>query len=194
MKKISRNEQILLVVMVGVAATFFFMKKVDDPLRKEIKKLITVNNELVGKIRDLREQPVETAHLTKAIAAIDKEMSGELARYDSLTREKLVNRARVQEKALEVSGMVSDNGLVVREMTELTAEAAAGQALSSDLGLWKKEFGLAAYSLKIEGDFLDMVHFMSEYLNQERLSIAGNVKIKGTSDQGAVSAECVLVF
>ena len=193
-RKFSRNEQVLLVVLVGIICMFFFMKNVYDPLTKDIKKKIALNNKLVTSINEMKNQPVESGYIKNSINQLDKSTADVKLKYDSLLSSVLVNREHIQEKALEISGEVSDNGLVVREMAVLEKDNSSGSYYTANLRNWKNRFGLVSYSLKVDGDFLDFLNFFTEIVDKKQLIIIGNIKIKGINDQGGVTTACTMLF
>jgi hypothetical protein len=193
-RKFSRNEQVLLVVLVGIICMFFFMKNVYDPLTKDIKKKIALNNKLVTSINEMKSQPVESGYIKNSINQLDKSTADVKLKYDSLLSSVLVNHEQIQEKALEISGEVSDNGLVVREMAVLEKDNSSGSYYTANLRNWKNRFGLVSYSLKVDGDFLDFLNFFTEIVDKKQLIIIGNIKIKGINDQGGVTTACTMLF
>ncbi len=183
MKKISRNEQILVVVLFGVMALFFFTKKVYDPLSKEISGLVKKNNELVASISELKDEPVDTDRVERKIKRVSSTISSEKEAYNQLVDSTLAGREHVQEVALEISGLASDNGLTVREMIP---DDGAAENLTADLGVWQKGFKLIPYVVKMEGDFLDFQTFLHEFVSMDIQLLLGNLRVESVDDQGTV--------
>lgn len=174
----------LVVVLFGVMALFFFTKKIHDPLSKEIKALVKKNNELVQNMADLREEPVDTDRIEKKIKRVNIQLDTTTEQYNQLLFSKLANREQVQEVALEISGLASDNGLTVREMLP---NDKAVEKLTADLGAWQKGFGLIPYAIKMEGNFLDFHSFLKEFVSLELLVLLGSIKVESVDDNGNVT-------
>ena len=71
-KRFSKDEQMLAVVALIVIGAFFFVKKVYDPLDKEIKELVAKNKELAEKLQELKESPVELSGLKMSLESSGK--------------------------------------------------------------------------------------------------------------------------
>ncbi len=183
MKKISRNEQILVVVLFGVMALFFFIKKVYDPLSKEISELVKKNNELVASISELQDEPIGTDKIERKIKRVSSSISSEKEAYNQLVYSTLAGREQVQEVALEISGLASDNGLTVREMIP---DDDAAETLTADFGVWQKGFELIPYVVKMEGDFLDFQTFLHEFVSMDIQLLLGSLRVESVDDQGTV--------
>ncbi len=186
MKKLTKNEQMLWVVLIGVMSLYFFTKKVHDPLSADIKALVKSNNSLVAELTELKEEPVETKGIERSIRKLSKQLDTVRLSYNEVLASTMTMRERVQEVALEISGLASDNGLTVREMLPADVEGA-------ELGLpplyssWQKTFSLSPYRVRLEGDYLDFRQFLEEFSSRPLLSIFGGIHIEQIDDNGLVA-------
>ncbi len=190
MKKISKTEQMLLVVLVGVAIMFFYSKKVQKPLSAEITVLMESNTELVEEVMSLRDEPVFTEPIQKEISKISQEVDSLSNIYNKIVATKLLTRNKVQEIALEMGGMASNNGLILREM--LPAES--DTTMSTELEKWKGRFNYNVHSLKVEGNFFDFNRFLSEIETMEYCYVIGDLSIKKIGNSGRVEVTCLVLI
>ncbi len=190
MKKISKTEQMLLVVLAGVAIMFFYSKKVQKPLSTEISEMMKTNSELVVTVTALREEPIFTEGLQTAISDVTGEVDSLTSIYNRIAATRLLSRDKVQEKALEIGGMASNNGLILREM--LPADDSA--VMSAELEKWKGRFNYDVHSLKVEGNFFDFNKFLSEVEKMEYCYIIGDLSINKINNSGRVEVTCLVLI
>lgn len=214
MKKWTRNEQVLVVVLVGIAALFFFSKKIHDPLSKEIASLIKENNRLVATINEMQQNPVDFTLVRKNIQKIDDELQTQQTFYDSLYQEKIYPRERTQEKALIISEILTENGLMIRELEPIAEKNKTPEKkvkkrkrsrqkapqdstqlyISSQHQRWVSHLQLKQYTLKMEGDFMDFLNFVDELQQQTSFAFLEKIRLQGASDQGFINVECKVIF
>jgi hypothetical protein len=217
MRKPNRNEQVLLVVLAGVAGAWFFAKKVHAPVEAEIATLETSYKDMLAKRTDLESRPVETATVKKRIATLQVEHDIAKAAFDSLAARRLAPRDRIQETLLEFTSLASENSLQVSEALRdssgdstanrpkakkkskpVAKDSAAADSLrmagSAKQRRWAKSLGLVRYRFKLKGDYLDLVAFVSDLAESERLSLPTDLRVQNVDEQGIVTAQCTLSF
>ncbi len=190
MKKISKTEQMLLVVLAGVAIMFFYSKKVQKPLSAEIDGLMKTNSELVQTVTALRDEPVFTEGIQNSITEVSKEVDSLTDIYNRIAATRLLTRDKVQEIALEIGGMASNNGLILREM--LPTEN--NESMSAELEKWKGRFNYDVHSLKVEGNFFDFNRFLSEIETMEFCYVIGDLSIQKIGNSGRVEVTCLVLI
>jgi Tfp pilus assembly protein PilO len=161
-KKLTRLEQVLLVVAVGVIGMFFFVGKVWDPMNEEMEATVTEYNKLVKDLNELGNRPRGSAMVEKKI----DELRPEAAKLESRVAE-LRERAFVggdeeeREFELLVNTVAKNNGVNVREFVRLDKVCSEYKTFS-DLQLDCGELKRRAYALKATGGFLDFIGFVNE--------------------------------
>ena len=189
--KMTKTEQILLVVGVVVICMFFFMKKAYDPLTKEIRSLTGKNNRLVAEINTLKKEPLSTKSILKSINALTSENEQLEAEYQEIEGLFLTPKNMVEETVMKINETAANNALVVKELVpELSGKIKLPTAVQNE----KKLLNRSVYHMKISGGFLDFQAFVNEILSLERLISMTSMDIRGENDRGQVEVDIVLLI
>ncbi len=210
-KKMSRNEQILLVVLLGVIGVFTFTKKVYDPLTKEIADLVKKSNTVVTEVNEmmkkLENEERDLKRFKKQIAESERVLDSIQPPYDSLVLERVVDRSSVEETVLKITEMASEHGVSLLEFVPDSAAPSVADPKGTEPAVQKSVFlsksksslGLTQYKLRAEGDYLDMVDFYQKLTTRRHvLAVAEMNIVKKPGDEfvqtGMILFDCSLIF
>jgi len=210
-KKMSRNEQILLVVLLGVIGVFTFTKKVYDPLTKEITDLVKKSNIVVTEINEmmkkLENEDRDLKRFKKQVAESERVLDSIQPPYDSLVLDRVVDRTTVDKTVLEITEMASEHGISLLEFVPDSAAGSSGGKTADTTTVQKSTFlsksksalGLTQYSLRAEGDYLDIVDFYQKLTTRRYVLAVGEMKIvKKPGDEfiqtGMILFDCSIIF
>lgn len=187
--KMTRMQQVLMVVAIAVVAIYFFLNKVQDPLAGKLKGAITEHNRVVQTINTLQQEPVTTASLEASIDRLRPKLREAQAKV--LAADVLTPDDKIEETVMQVSAVASNNGLLVQD---LVPAAKDGLKLAAEM---QQEITLLArtcYRMKVAGDFLDFIAFVRELETVPYQINLANLSVTGSDAYGRVVADLVLVI
>lgn len=189
--KMTRLQQVLMVIAIAVVAIYFFLNKVYDPLSARLKDIIAENNKVVQTVNTLKNQPVSTASIE---ASIDKLLPELRKTEEHLKIQKssvLTPTDKIEETVMQVSAVAANNGLLVQDLTPATMdESNLAAEMLQEIALLER----TCYRLKIVGDFLDFYAFSKELETVDYLINIAGLSVTGSDASGRVVADLVLVF
>jgi Tfp pilus assembly protein PilO len=189
--KMTRLQQVLMVVAIAVIAVYFFLNKVQDPLTARLKTAVAEHNKVVQAINTLQQEPVTTAALQKSIERLTLELKEAEGQVRALAADALTLADKIEETVMAVSAVAANNGLLVQDLTPAAPDKLQ---LATEM---QREIALLArscYRMKLAGDFLDFIAFVRELETVPyRINLA-NLSITGSDSYGRVVAELVLVI
>ncbi len=187
--KMTRMQQVLMVVAIAVVAIYFFLNKVQDPLTGKLKGAIAEHNRVVQTINTLQQEPVTTASLEASIDRLRPKLREAQAKV--LAADVLTPDDKIEETVMQVSAVASNNGLLVQD---LVPAAKDGLKLAAEM---QQEITLLArtcYRMKVAGDFLDFIAFVRELETVPYQINLANLSVTGSDAYGRVVADLVLVI
>ncbi len=189
--KMTKMEQVLLVVATAVIAMFFFMKKAHDPLTLEIGKLAEQNNELVTRVSELKNNPVSTRHILDAINDLKAEIDQLETEYREVEAHLLTPDNKIEEAVMTINEKAANNALSVDILAPVAAEKTD---LPPVMRNWQKRFSRHVYEIKLSGLFPDFLAFAKEIVELERLVSMTNLNIEKQDDSGRVAVRLLLMI
>ena len=189
--KMTRMQQVLMVVAIAVVAIYFFLNKVQDPLTGKLKGAIAEHNRVVQAINTLQQEPVTTASLEASIDRLRPKLREAEAQAKNLAADVLTPNDKIEETVMQVSAVASNNGLLVQD---LVPAAKDGLKLAAEM---QQEITLLArtcYRMKVAGDFLDFIAFVRELETVPYQINLANLSVTGSDAYGRVVADLVLVI
>ena len=194
-KKLTRLEQVLLVVAAGVIGMYFFVGKVWDPMNEEMEATVTEYNKLVKDLNELSDRPRGSAMVEKKINKLRPEVAKLEARVTELREQAFVGGDEEERKyELLVNTVAKNNGVNVREFVRLDKVCSEYKTFS-DLQLNCGELKRRAYALKATGGFLDFIGFVNELETLQKMINVTGIDLNGSGyDRGMVEINAVVVI
>ncbi|ERP31226.1 type 4a pilus biogenesis protein PilO [Chitinivibrio alkaliphilus] len=191
MRKLTRNEQLLLVVLVGIAGLYFFNTKVHQPLSENIDALVEQNNQLVSEVEELRALPLETGGVQRAISRVSKEVAEVQEEYETELFARLPMRDRVEELGVSVGNIITQNGFELDHIRSVLDES---HSVKGGPEQWRREFSLHLHTVRIMGNFMDFIRVLTALSAMERIVVLSDIVIKDPDVKGNVTIEFYLLL
>jgi len=189
--KMTRLQQVLMVVAIAVIAVYFFLNKVQDPLTARLKTAVAEHNKVVQAINTLQQEPVSSAALQKSIERLTPELNEAETQVKALAGEVLTPADRIEETVMAISAVAANNGLLVQDLTPAaTDKLQLAAEMQQEIAL----LGRSCYRMKVAGNFLDFIAFVQELKTVPYRINLSNLSITGSDSYGRVAAELVLVI
>lgn len=190
-RKMTRTEQILLVVVAVVVAGFFYLNQVHDPLVKRHKDAIERHNKVVAELNKLRSEPVNTRAIQRSIDKLKPVVQGLEWEYRETSAGLLATNENIEEAVMGVNALAGDNGLIVEELKPVAPESAG---LFSGVEHERKLLGRTCYRMRVSGDFLDFFRFMNELTRLRPLANVTCLRIESKGEGGNVNVAVVVLI
>lgn len=189
--KMTRMQQILMVIAIAVVAVYFFLNKVYDPLAARLKDVIAEHNKVVRTINTLKNQPVSTASVEASIDKLQPELRKIENEIKAQVNSVLTPTDKIEETIMQISAVAANNGLLVQDLTPAaTDEIKLAPEMLQETALLKR----TCYRMKIVGDFLDFFAFSKELDTVNFLVNMAGLSVTGSDADGRVVAELILVL
>lgn len=189
--KMTRMQQILMVIAIAVVAVYFFLNKVYDPLAARLKDVIAEHNKVVRTINTLKNQPVSTASVEASIDKLQPELRKIENEIKAQVNSVLTPTDKIEETIMQISAVAANNGLLVQNLTPAaTDEIKLAPEMLQETALLKR----TCYRMKIVGDFLDFFAFSKELDTVNFLVNMAGLSVTGSDADGRVVAELILVL
>jgi len=189
--KMTRMQQVLMVVAIAVVAIYFFLSKVHDPLAARLKDAVTEHNRVVQTVNRLQGQPVSTTSIEMSISKLRPRLRKTEEELKTQTGSVLTPADKVEETVMQVSAVAANNGLLVQDLTPVaTRDLALAPEMQQEIALLER----TCYRMKIVGNFLDFFAFARELETVDHLVNITGLSVTGSDGSGRVMAELVLVL
>lgn len=189
--KISKTGQVLLVILVAVAAAWWFLNSVYDPLVKEIGAAVREHNNLVKKTAELRAKPLVTKGVLQSIRDLSPKVEEMEMELNALREEKLAPREAVDGIMLKINEIASNNGFKVLDLSPMgRKKAGLNPTVEAEMRLFER----FCYHMKISGDFLYFADFLKELKKIKHFVNITNLSVVGGDAEEVVSIDMVLLI